>query len=245
MSKLKVLFACILITIVSSSCVSLMLRTLGAYKEEAKIKNIPHKNKNILYIPIHHVGKKSFYEDIRKKVDSLQKLGYVVYEEGVKPIDESLSVTETANLKFRKMMGFYVAQEGYLDTVNNTLFGKISYRNKRGLINQPPYKDLGVDTTKSIRADIEKHILIQKFEEKYGDIKLEQCDLETPLDSTYSLSCREKNRKLRKAFENYVVFELRDEHLLKTVVESPHDMILIIYGSNHLKTLKKNLEKIK
>ena len=239
MSKLKPFIACATIILLTTSCVSSMLRILGAYKEEAKLNHVPHKEKSILYLPIHHIGKKAFYDDVRNKVDSLQKLGYVVYEEGIEPFIDNQAVIDTAKFKYRKMIGHIITKDGYLDTVNNTILGTIKYNNKRGLINQPSYVELGVDTTKSVRADLELHVLIQKFEEKYGVIKLETCDREIPLDSIFNFSCRFKDRKLRKRFNKYVSFELREEYLYETIKESSHDKILIIYGKHHFKNLKK------
>ena len=239
MSKLKFFIGCLSLVLLTTSCASLALRILGAYKEDAKLNHIPHKEKSILYLPIHHIGKKAFYDDVRNKVDSLQKLGYVVYEEGVEPFIDNQAVIDTAKFKYRKMIGHIITKDGYLDTINNTILGTIKYNNKRGLINQPSYVELGVDTTKSVRADLELHVLIQKFEDKYGVIKLETCDREIPLDSIFDLSCRYKDRKLRRRFNKYISFELREEYLYETIKESSDDKILVIYGRHHYKNLKK------
>ncbi|OUS13886.1 hypothetical protein A9Q93_08870 [Nonlabens dokdonensis] len=69
----------ILISIILSltSCTSLFLdkalEKIGVFEDKVEIQQIKHKNKEILFIGMHHIGREEFYNDVGYKVDSLQK----------------------------------------------------------------------------------------------------------------------------------------------------------------------------
>jgi len=167
-----------------------IIKKLGVENEKTELKFIDSKEKEIIYIPIHHVGRKEYYNDIAHKVDSLQKLNYIVYYEGVIDDKEKDSlIRKKSLLKLRKIMGFFPqGQKGYLDTTTNVIAGKIKYKGKYKLINQPNYKKLKVDSLTSIRSDVSLTDLITDFEKNYGQIKLDSCDYKTGFkDKNYNL----------------------------------------------------------
>jgi hypothetical protein len=49
-------------------------RYIGVFDKEAKEKRISNEKKELVFIPMHHVGKKEFYDDVKKKIDSLHQL---------------------------------------------------------------------------------------------------------------------------------------------------------------------------
>ncbi|PKP24057.1 MAG: hypothetical protein CVU03_13890 [Bacteroidetes bacterium HGW-Bacteroidetes-2] len=62
-----------------ASCNSFYLKTLekvGVFNENTVIDSIEFKCKEILFIPMHRIGTGNFYQDVKHKADSLQKLAF-------------------------------------------------------------------------------------------------------------------------------------------------------------------------
>lgn len=228
----------LLIIFTLTSCASVfnkrIIKNLGVENEKTELKFIDNIEQEIIFIPMHHVGRKRYYNDIANKVDSLQKLKYVVFYEGVTDNKEKDSlIRKKSLLKLRRIMGFFPqGQKGYLDTTTNIIAGKIKYKGKYKLINQPNYKLLKVDSLSSIRADINLTELITDFEKNYGKIKIDSCDYKTDLkDKNYR--CGKAKRGLRKKFENGYVKDYRNKYLAEQIFKSNKNKILVIYGDAH------------
>lgn len=161
---------------------------LGIYNKKAKITTFSNGKKSVSVIGMHHVGRASFYKDVRAKVDSLRPLGYeFLYE--LTQYDKNLSAEslKTYQLKARKIVGFPLTDEPMLNEAQNTIGGiKLPLRPK--LINQPDYKYLGISVKNDINADLPKNVLVDKFEQKYGKVTLSECDLNTDIKSPYQCS---------------------------------------------------------
>lgn len=234
MRKLLIL----LMFLIFSSCATIfnkkIIKKLGVESEKTELKFIDNKEKEIIFIPIHHVGRKEYYNDIANKVDSLQKLNYVVFYEGVTDYKEKDSlIRKKSLLKLRRIMGFFPqGQKGYLDTTTNIIAGKIKYKGKYKLINQPNYNLLNVDSLSSKRTDISLTELITDFEKNYGEIKIDSCDYKTDFrDKNYK--CGKAKRNLRKKFENGYVKEFRNKYLAEKLFKSEERKIVVIYGDAH------------
>jgi hypothetical protein len=211
---------------------------MGVENEKTEFKFIDNKEQEIIFIPMHHVGRKEYYDDVANKVDSLQKLNYTVFYEGVVDGKEKDSLIRKKNLlKLRKIMGFFPqGQKGYLDTTTNIIAGKIKYKGKHRLINQPNYKQLKVDSLTSTRADVSLTELITDFEKNYGQIKLDSCDYRTGFkDKNYK--CKKSKRSLRKKFTNGYVKDYRNKFLANKLFKSKKNKILVIYGDAHFSGL--------
>jgi hypothetical protein len=83
------------------------LKTLHEmHKSKAQVYTYNFNDKEIKFIPMHHVGKKSFYKSVTEKVIAFKKNGYTIYCEKVHADKEKDSITnDLAKRKVRKIMG--------------------------------------------------------------------------------------------------------------------------------------------
>ncbi len=87
MKKITILSVLIFAICSLSSCIQkILLKKVGAFDKSATTKEITNGDKTIVFVPMHHVGKQEFYNDVRQKIDSLQKNGYIIYYEGTNRI---------------------------------------------------------------------------------------------------------------------------------------------------------------
>lgn len=228
----------LLILILFTSCATIfnkrIINKMGVESGKSELRFIDGKEQEILFIPMHHVGRIDYYNDVAHKIDSLQELNYFVFYEGVIDDNENDSLTiKKSLLKLRKIMGFFPqGQKGYLDTTTNIIAGKLKYKGDHKLINQPNYKELKVDSLNAVRADVNLTELMNDFEKKYGEIKLDSCDYYTSFkDKVYK--CTKSKRSLRKKFKQEYVMEFRNASLAKKIIESNKNKILVVYGEAH------------
>lgn len=200
---------------------------LGIYNKEAKITTFTNGKKSVLVIGMHHIGRVSFYKDVRAKVDKLRQLGYqFLYEHTLYDKNLSADALKTYQLKARKVLGFPLTDEPMLDEATNSFSG-IALPLRPKLINQPDYKFLGISVKNDINADLPKNVLVDKFEEKYGVIELNECDLTTDIKSPYL--CSEPHENFA-----YLMYDVRNQEVIKHILNSKNDKIAIIYGSLHI-----------
>ena len=232
----KTFILLIFFTLTSCSLIftSRALKKTGVLDEKSELKIIKSKKQKILFIPMHHVGRKEYYNDVANKIDSLQNQNFTVFYEGVIDSKETDSLTRKKSLlKLRKIMGFFPqGQKGYLDTTTNVIAGKIKYKGQYKLINQPSHKQLKVDSLNSIRADISLTELITEFEKNNGEIKLDSCDYQFSLKGK-EYKCKKAKRSLRKIFEKEYVKSNRNKYLAERIFNSKKNKILIVYGDAH------------
>jgi hypothetical protein len=225
--KLRSVLFLALFMALATSCMSLALSFMGIYKTEAKVATYTDGEKTVAYIPMKHIGPKEFYAGVKHKVDSLQALGYIVFMESVKVIDSlTPAQQDTLRLKLRKLSGVAIRKEGYLDTINHKLMGR-NFKNKRGLINQPKYSLLGVDTTTGRIVDVPMNVLIKQYEKQYGPIVLDPCDYTTPMEEKYKCD-KEKNSRA-----NEMILQFRNQHLADAIIAEKHNKIAVLYGAAH------------
>lgn len=209
-----------------SSCkVLVSLRELK--RESAKVYTYGFHDKSIKFIPMHHLGKAEFYEDVRKKVGELKQAGYVVFfEEVSSKINLDSLQKDTIRRKIRKIKGF---NGSYEDAAKGTFLEKY--------VKQPSYPELGIDSN-DLRADIDVLQFIQEWERVNGKIELDSLDLTTPFGGKY-----EKSTLYTKKQYTKVIIDYRNNYLLDLVQSSPHKKILIIYGEGHRKDFAKKLKR--
>jgi len=236
--KFRLLIPLALLALVATSCMSLALNVMGIYKTDAEIRVVHNGKKTVAYIPMKHIGPKEFYADVKHYVDSLQAEGYIVYMESVKVTDSlSQAQKDTMKLKLRKLTGVTIRKEGYLDTLNHKLMGR-NFKNKRGLINQPKYSLLGVDTTTARVVDVPMNALIKEYERRYGTIGLNDCDFCTPFEEKY------KCNKEKHSRANEMILSYRNKNLADAIVADKHNKIAILYGAAHFTGLVSDLKAI-
>lgn len=244
MKKISII---ILLFITLSSCSfifpKIALKRSGIFEAKSELFVIGNDQKKIIFIPMHHIGRKEFYDNVANKIDSLQKLNYTVFYEGVNYGKDSLIRIKNL-MKLRKIKGFFPQEnKGYIDTTTNIIAGKIKYKGKYKLINQPSYGKLKVDSLTSIWADVSLTELITDFEKKNEKIILDKCDFSYSLKNE-NFKCKKTKNSLRKIFDREYAFGYRDKSLAETIAKSEKKKILIIYGSRHFWGFYFELKKI-
>lgn len=217
------------------------MKKSGVLDEKPELKSLTNNQKKIVYLPIHHIGRKEYYKDISKKTDSLKRLDYAIFYEQVRTKLTNEVEYVTMAKKFRKISGDFNAGNGYLDTINKRI-GNIKYNKKYNLINQPKLKELGIDTLTAVNADITLEKLIEEFENKNGKIELDECDEQTDLKSEYL--CEALNSDLKKDFRTNFTLGLRNSNLANQIIQSESNKIFIIFGASHFKGLLEELQNI-
>jgi hypothetical protein len=187
------------------------------------VYEVANKNKTLAFIPMHHVGKPEFYEGVKKAIGQYKARGYTVYYEGTgwKSNMDSLTAGRYER-KFRKMLGVYVDTTGYAHYFHE----KGLFKN---LVDQPRYYQLGIDSN-DVNVDIRKYELVDAYEKKYGEIKLEPIDNALGLDQSYPRNLRLPRKKVMS-----IIIDHRNEFLASFIQNSAHKKIVVIYGEEHLK----------
>lgn len=185
--------------------------------------------RNIILVPNTHFGQPEFYADLTDSIHHWKNQGYRIYYEMV-TTDITDPKYELNERKWRKITGGNM--EGTPEEYEAALQGVY----KKG-IGQPEYETLGI-TEDDLNADIDFNDFMDKFEELYGEIVLDSCDLFTPLDSAYTC----KGIKGARSTINYLMIDYRNENVVKTIEENKDPKIVVVYGMYHIKGILKLLK---
>jgi len=215
----------------------MLLKSKGVFDDKVSVIKLANDNKELVFIPMHHIGKQAFYDDVKYHIDSLRRVGYIVYYELVTlpPAFDSLT-KDTLVRKFRKIVG-NLSANGYISK-DSLLFGK-KYKFLKELVNQPKDKTIGLDTSADSNVDVFLHDLIKAYEDKYSKVILQQCDFDTGLKDIYQCE-KIKNKEAR----NFLLKEYRDEMIAERIMNSTDKKIILMYGENHYRGIFDNLRKI-
>ena len=249
MKKSIILF--LLIAILFTSCKSYFINDIfereGIYDENSKIEKLRGENE-IIIIPMHHIGTENFYNNVRKKVDSLTNLKYKIFYEMIltdnmksnDSIRQKL-IDTTMALKFRKAFGLLgISSKGATNYVD--FFKEKGIKIKKNLVPQPNLTDLGLKNNLSENVDATMDELIRAYENKYGNIILEDYDFKTKLFNDYDRNkCEHKINK--KVFDEFVL-HYRNNVVLSKICQNKDAKIAIIYGKAHFVGIKDSLQKL-
>lgn len=244
MIKLKLSIMVILVLLCFSSCYRMLFSHMGVLEKSVTIEKIANVKKEVIFIPMHHIGKREFYADVKNLADSLKNTGFVFYYESLRVSSEKDSLTDD---NLRRKMRYIIGSDifsiklngGYIDTVNNTvLHKKLKIIEKEDLVNQPPYILLGIDTASAKWADVYLSEMIPAYEQKFGNIVLSECDFKTPFNAKYS--CFKNKDKKAKSF---ALADYRNQKIAKMITNDPRNKIAIIYGAKHYEGLLKALQQ--
>ncbi|MCF6131303.1 hypothetical protein [Flavobacterium wongokense] len=229
----------ILLTICLTSCLNfkanLAFKLVGAFDDSIKLSKLSSNEKEVVFIPMHHLGTKLFYEDVKTNIDSLKKEGYFFYTEEV-------SVKRTDTITIRKAIRitgipFSKDNSGYKHYFDSIYNGKV--RLKKELMNQPKYFMLGLDSLNSENVDVTYRDMVNYYENKYGEIILQPCDFEK---SFYEIpNCKEK--AIEKSQRRELIIDFRNRNVVNTILKEKRKKIAIIYGEDHFKGIKEELLK--
>lgn len=205
------------------SCGSIGLAMAGADREtvDLEVYRQPQKNKTLVFVPMLHIGKPVFYEDVKKKLDSLRSEGFVIFYENVKFDRKKYSREEldTLNRKIRKLLGFYFTN--YKDSTNLSL--SKSFFNDKYVLQTKARTGI---TEKDLKVDLPLDRLVQLYEKEFGKIMLAPCDFDTPLKAEYN--CKTLSSE-------YVRHTARNEFILKQIRKAPYKKIALVYGKSHFR----------
>lgn len=216
--KHAVIFSTIALILLLVSCQTTLIRVLSKHNIEGEVKVLHHKvtHQTIIFFPMVHVGKISYYKSVSPLVDSLRKEGYCIYYENVAILHTMDSLDKEAyEKKFRKILGFsFVTSPSSLPK---------EYQMK-GFILQD-YQLMGLTPNDHV-LDLNIAQIIDSLEAKYGPISLNLCDSITPLHEKYT--CNGTLNHLK--YDATTTF--RDKHITKHILKSKGNIVLI-YGKRH------------
>lgn len=233
---MKKYFCLLLFLIISctSTKINMGLKLIGAYDDHISLTKLSNGTKEVVFMPMIHIGTELFYEDVRKKVDSLENLGFFTYYEKVNAnINDSILLR-----KAKKFQGFPFSktEKGYMNTIDS-IYPNLKLKKK--LIGQPKYSDLGIDTLRSRNVDVTLDKMIKEYEKRFGEIKLNDCDFKT---SIYEKSiCDEK--PIDKKNKAEIIVGYRNENVINELLIDKNKKIIIIYGKEHFIGIKEELLK--
>ena len=218
------------------NCKSFLYNTafekIGAYDERVSVEKVVLNKKEVVFVPMVHLGTELFYQDVTRKVDSLREKGFVFYYENTKADIKQ----DTILRKTRKIRGIPISKNGYKGSIDSIL-GNIKLKKK--LINQPPYEDLGLKADFSKNVDASLKEMIDFYEAKYGEIILNDCDFSTTIYE--KTTC--KDEKIEDEILDDMVINFRNTIVVNEVIKDVSNKIAILYGKRHFIGIKDSLLK--
>src|SRR5687768_8898626 len=180
----------LMITVAITACSTLQMVNKMKSKRAA-VSEWSIEGKTVLFIPMIHIANPDFYRSVRKIIESKKAEGFIVYYEGtkMKEIDETLKVQLLAKpylqyyrgslhidsvcqavykKKLNKFIGFVPDSAAYQRYIPETGFFA-------GMVVQPSSKELGLDHHDK-NVDVGNNQLVDKYEEQFGEIILEEAD---------------------------------------------------------------------
>ncbi len=190
-----------------------------------EVKHFVKGSKTVVYIPMSHLGKKSFFEGTKKIIDSLRKDGFTIYREGLTFEERTDSLSKVVlRKKLRSLLGETLTAS--YDDPNNKSTPKW-YRS--GKFEAQGLENIGLSASDPI-VDVTYQELIAAHEKENQTIILTACDSATDLMDKYD--CK-KNKNTGSFF--YAVYEFREKNLFDEVTNAKDDKIAIVYGRAHFK----------
>ena len=187
--------------------------------------------KSIIFAPLAHFSQIEYYENLKDSITNWKENGYTIFYEGIihkaSEMNVESIVADRTMRKWRKITGGVGAtREDYTEL--SDVF--------KNAIVQPENEELGIDSN-DINADITLLDLVSKYEEYYGKIHLDSCDIETSLDSTYACKTKLKGKLTP------IILDYRNVKLAEKIVNAEQKNIVILFGARHIKGLKKLLKE--
>ncbi|MDN3678586.1 hypothetical protein QWY90_14820 [Flavobacterium paronense] len=237
MKRIKILIYLTLFSLLSCTSfkVNLAFKMLGLYDDNVELSKFTNGEKEVVFFPMHHLGTKLFYDDVKTKIDSLKKIGYFFYTEEVKGIKND----STTLRKSIKLTGIPFSRNnaGYRHYFDSIYKGKVKF--KKEIFDQPSPGKLALDGSNTKTVDVTLKEMIDYYESKYGEIKLEPCDFEKSLYEKTNCKYKPMEKKVRE--DLYIGF--RNKNILKTFFNDSHKKIAFIYGADHLIGIREELLK--
>ncbi|WP_309612739.1 hypothetical protein [Flavobacterium sp.] len=237
MKKIKILIYLILFSLLSCTSfkVNLAFKLVGVYDDNIQLSKVTNEEKEVIFFPMHHLGTAPFYNDVKTKIDSLKKIGYFFYTEEVKG-NKKDSITVRKSIKLTSIP-FSRNNAGYKHFFDSIYNGKVKF--KKEILDQPSPSKFGLDESNSKTADVTLKEMIDYYENKYGEIKLEPCDFEKSFYEKPNCKYKPAGKKVR----DDVYINFRNKNLIKMLLSDNHKKVAIIYGADHFKGIREELLK--
>ncbi|WP_127845402.1 hypothetical protein [Psychroflexus aestuariivivens] len=233
MKKVFLSFLALCFILSATSCGRMIFNIIHPNKMKAYEYYNEDTKASIVAFSMVHIHEPEYYKNIKDSVLSLKAKGYKMYYEGLSLDDNTDSLTvDTLVRKFRKVVGLQMfSEKGYLDPDNKSI---PKYFKKEKFVHQTT-ENVGIDTLTDINADMSLNQLVASYEKEYGDIKLEDCDFDTPFMEEYDCETTGNSYDFLQT--------IRNDHLIEMIENSEHKKIIIIYGAAHHKFLYPDLIK--
>ncbi|WP_157505142.1 hypothetical protein [Flavobacterium tegetincola] len=214
-----------------SSLMNYALEKKGMYDDKLKMREFTRDSAKIVFFEMAHIGTSLYYEDVKLKIDSLDKQNFYFYLELIKGAESSDSIRR----KFIKITGIAFQKEGYMGSLDS-IFTSKGIKLKKELISQPKYATQGLTDTNSANVDGSLNDIINYYEIKYQPIILEACDYEVSLYEVPKCPST-----LKKEIRDDIILNFRNNHVLENLSKEKRQKIAIIYGKGHLKGITEGL----
>lgn len=245
MQRLLILMA------ISACCCSCSLIFSGYTTSKTLSKTtllIDSCGKEVILVPMRHVGKQKRYDEIHAYLDALKADGYVTFFE--LPVGAYFHVDTISDISYSNLLA--IKDTISTPTRADTLLLDTLYRKMRrvvGIIPNVEYKyryknlaiqsneNLGQTTDRDIWVDYSIYDLIERYEQEYGPVPLSDYDFEIALNDTLY------NRKRSTGSTHSWAFLLhyRNDLLERRILESKHQKIAVVYGAAHTRDIKLTL----
>lgn len=235
---MKKITTLLLLAFALSSCNSLFVKLYNTKPIIDKKVTWKDAEREVIFIPMVHVSKQEYYDQVKDFVTKKRQDGYAIYYEGVTMTDSlTPAQRDTVYRKARKVLGFHI-KGAYDKNSKNRSFVKF-----KRYVGQSR-ENTGIDTLQDVRLDmaLDKLIpLVGKVGGEDAEIELDDCDFATPLNEKYKC----KKPKLWLEYRYALIYGLRNDYITETLVKAPHKKIVILYGSGHRDAIKQAMDKLK
>jgi len=178
----------------------------------------------LTFIPMSHVGTRSFYADVKHKISKAKRDGYVLFYEH----SSAKHANKITLLKARKMIGKLPDEDAYRKLVKEL--------DDPSLMAQPNNAFLNIVNRLDFNVDLSIGQIVALYEQKYGEITLTSTDYNTPINQEI------KNPLPRNRLQD-IILNQRNQHLADAVEASRYKKIIIIYGRDHQDGLLRALKQ--
>lgn len=214
-------------------------------------------NKEVIFVPLAHLGTETQYKRVKDCLDSLKHNGYVTFYEGLLPIPINSTSSEINSIDLIATIESYIQTDydslyidtllrkaraiiecnafgGYNEPDNNSLPKSIQRMSNSGKYVEQDIENLGLTTEKDIWCDYSLDQLVELYEQDYGKINLMPYDFQTPLNSPYD----SPHTRSEWAFTH----KYRESLIIERILKSQHPKIVVVYGAAHIGMLTLDLK---
>ncbi len=191
---------------------------------EVDLHTISNGKQTVQFIPMIHIAKPEFYENVKASIGEAKKEGYVLYYEWIDFDDASLET----KLKIREMVGLIPSPEGYANVLAPLV--------ENGYVVQTEEMFLGIVNNKDENTDIDATELVNTYEKRYGEISITDENRNLPLTEQYKATQSKKD-------VHAILLDYRNEHLVDEILKRADEKVIVIYGAEHQKGIFKLLQE--